>query len=108
MKATTLTLLFLFIFGLSALLCAGRVGGQGERCLCRQKIRKHVKPQNVKAIEVFTPSPSCSKTEILITMKKGKKVCLDPKGKQGKNILQGKKGMTSKSQGGRKRKKNQQ
>ncbi|XP_036454955.1 C-X-C motif chemokine 11-like [Colossoma macropomum] len=105
MKATTLILLFLVIFGLTAMLCAGRVGGQGERCLCRGKIQKRVRLQNVQKIEKFYPSPSCSKTEIVISLKRGKTVCLDPDARQGKNILNGKKRMKPKSQGGGKNKK---
>uniref|UniRef100_A0A3B1IG02 C-X-C motif chemokine 11-like n=1 Tax=Astyanax mexicanus TaxID=7994 RepID=A0A3B1IG02_ASTMX len=90
MKATAVILLFLVIFGITATLCAGRIGGQGERCLCKGKLAKRVKPQEIKKIELFHMSASCPKTEILITHKKGKKFCLDPNGKQGMKVLQSK------------------
>ncbi|KAL7836548.1 hypothetical protein AOLI_G00278320 [Acnodon oligacanthus] len=105
MKTTTLILLFLVIFGMTATLCAGRVGGQGERCLCRGKIQKRVSLRSVKTIETFYPTASCLKTEILISLKSGRRVCLDPDAKQGKNILKGKTRMKPKSQGGGKKQK---
>ncbi|KAL6465574.1 hypothetical protein MHYP_G00257070 [Metynnis hypsauchen] len=105
MKTTTVILLFLVIFGMTATLCAGRIGGQGERCLCRGKIQKRVRFQNINMIEPFSPTASCSKTEILISLKSGRRVCLDPNAKQGKKILKGKIRMKPKSQGGGKKQK---
>ncbi|XP_066510885.1 C-X-C motif chemokine 9-like [Hoplias malabaricus] len=110
MRTTTFTLLFLVIFMMTTTLCAGRIGGQSERCLCGGKLQKRVKFQNVKEINSFSPSALCPRTELLITLKTGNKTCLDPDGKQGKKILKGKlgkKGKMSKRQGGRKQAKNQ-
>ncbi|XP_026885396.1 chemokine (C-X-C motif) ligand 20 [Electrophorus electricus] len=88
MNATTVTLLFLIIFGVTATLCAGSVGGPAERCLCAGTLVPTVKQRNIGKMETFLPSPSCSKTELVITLKRGKRVCLDPDGKQGQTILQ--------------------
>ncbi|XP_072520940.1 chemokine (C-X-C motif) ligand 20 [Salminus brasiliensis] len=107
MQAMT-AILFLVIFGMTATLCAGRVGGQGERCLCKGRLLKRVRPKVVETFQPFYPSASCSKTEILIKLKIGKHVCLDPNGKQGKRMLQGKIGKRSKAQGGKRQKKKQE
>ncbi|XP_076854730.1 C-X-C motif chemokine 10-like [Brachyhypopomus gauderio] len=87
MKAATLTLVFLIIFGVTATLCAG-VGGPVQRCLCAGVLLPRVKRQNIGKMEVFLSSPSCPKTEIVTTLKRtGQKLCLDPDGKQGQMIL---------------------
>ncbi|XP_062873610.1 C-X-C motif chemokine 9-like isoform X2 [Trichomycterus rosablanca] len=91
MKASTFFLLFSLLFGLTAKLRAGPVGELGERCLCQktqQELRQHAV---MTKANIFHPSPSCSKTEIVVTLKKGWKVCLDPYAKQGQMILSGQK-----------------
>ncbi|MCJ8746958.1 hypothetical protein PDJAM_G00147840 [Pangasius djambal] len=90
MNAATLSLVFLIIFGVTVMFCEGRIGGATERCLCQEtNLQKRVKPVFVEKFEVFSPSASCSYTDIIITLKNGRKFCLDPNGKQGQWILSG-------------------
>ncbi|MCJ8746956.1 hypothetical protein PDJAM_G00147820 [Pangasius djambal] len=109
MKAATLSVLFLIIFALTAMVCEGRVEGKTERCLCQKKAQEKVRPALVETFEIFPPSASCSNTEIILTLKQGMKVCLDPKGNQGQKILIGQK-QKKKAKGlrGKKQKKNKQ
>uniref|UniRef100_A0A671RI54 Chemokine interleukin-8-like domain-containing protein n=1 Tax=Sinocyclocheilus anshuiensis TaxID=1608454 RepID=A0A671RI54_9TELE len=92
----------------------GQAGGLSQRCLCRGKLPKAVKPRWILAVELFPPSPSCSKTEIILTViAKGKgkgnevnrrlKMCLDPNDRQGQRLLKGK-GKQNKKQRNRGRK----
>ncbi|XP_060739415.1 growth-regulated alpha protein-like [Tachysurus vachellii] len=88
MNAATLSLVFFIFFGVTAELCEGRIGGVTERCLCsKTTLQKRVKPALVQWINIFPPSASCSHTDIIITLKAGRKLCLDPNGKQGMGIL---------------------
>ncbi|KAF5905593.1 C-X-C motif chemokine 9-like, partial [Clarias magur] len=64
-----------------------RVEVKAERCLCQTKAQERIRPALVKMFEIFPPSASCLNTEIILTLKQGRKVCLDPKGKQGQKIL---------------------
>ncbi|KAB5528579.1 hypothetical protein PHYPO_G00141850 [Pangasianodon hypophthalmus] len=90
MNAATLSLVFLIIFGVTVMFCEGRIGGTTERCLCQKtNLQKRVKPVFVEKIEVFSPSASCTYTDIIITLKNRRKFCLDPNGKQGQWILSG-------------------
>lgn len=87
MQATTVTVLSLIIFALTAVLCegkmvfinilkknaclhhlyapAGRVDGKAERCLCQKKAQERVRPALLKTFEIFPPSASCPDTEIM-------------------------------------------
>ncbi|KAF5905594.1 C-X-C motif chemokine 10-like, partial [Clarias magur] len=88
MKAANLTLLLLIICGATVMFSEGRIGGTTERCLCQgAKLQKRVKPALVDKLEIFFPSASCSFTDIIITLKNGRKFCLDPNKKQGKAFL---------------------
>ncbi|XP_016089938.1 chemokine (C-X-C motif) ligand 20 [Sinocyclocheilus grahami] len=108
------TLLCALVFGVTLTQSAGQAGGLSQRCLCRGKLQKAVKPRWIHAVELFPPSPSCSKTEIILTViAKGKgkgkevnrrlKVCLDPNDRQGQRLLKGK-GKQNKKQRNRGRK----
>ncbi|KAM9447166.1 C-X-C motif chemokine 11-1-like isoform 1-T1 [Clarias gariepinus] len=91
MSATTISVLSLVIFALTAMLCEGRVEEKAERCFCKTKAKERVRPALVKMFEIFPPSASCLNTEIILSLKHGMKVCLDPKGKQGQKFLSGQK-----------------
>nr|AAN41455.1 interleukin-8 variant 3 [Ictalurus punctatus] len=106
MKAATLTVLPLIIFALTAILCEGWGEGKAERCFCQKKALEKVRPALVKKFEVFPPSASCSNTEIILSLKQGMKVCLDPEGNQGQKVLTGQKlKIKSKGRRGKKQKK---
>nr|AXF84168.1 chemokine ligand 20a [Ctenopharyngodon idella] len=91
---------------------SGHGAGISQRCLCRGRMRKAMKPKYIHAAELFPPSASCSKTEIILTLNrkgkgkgrgKGLKVCLDPYEKQGRRLLKSK-GIQNKKQKNRGRK----
>ncbi|KTF84972.1 hypothetical protein cypCar_00023173 [Cyprinus carpio] len=114
MNQVVLTLLCALVFGVTLTHSAGQAGGLSQRCLCITKLTKAVKPRWIHAVEMFPPSPSCSKTEIILTViAKGKgkgkevnkrlKVCLDPNEWQGQRLLKGK-GKPNKKQRNRGRK----
>ncbi|XP_047674677.1 chemokine (C-X-C motif) ligand 20 [Tachysurus fulvidraco] len=110
MNAATLSLVFFIFFGVTAELCEGRIGGATERCLCpKTALQKRIKPALLQWVNILPPSASCSHTDIIITLKTGRKLCLDPNGKQGMGILSGQrqKKKTNK-QRGKKQKKNKQ
>ncbi|KAF7687459.1 C-X-C motif chemokine 9-like [Silurus meridionalis] len=115
MNAAIFPLVFLIIFGATVMFCDGRIGGPSERCLCQKtNLQKRVKLQLVETVQVFNPSASCSYTEMIITLRNGRKFCLDLIGRQGRRILSGKnqkkqsKGKTNPRQKGKKQKKNKQ
>ncbi|XP_067262928.1 chemokine (C-X-C motif) ligand 20 [Chanodichthys erythropterus] len=112
MNQAVLTLLCAVLFGVSVVHSAGHGAGISQRCLCRGRMPKAVKPRYILAVELFPPSASCSKTEIILTLTgKGKekgrgkrlKVCLDPYKKQGRRLLKSK-GIQNKNQKNRGRK----
>ncbi|KAK3538776.1 hypothetical protein QTP86_015904 [Hemibagrus guttatus] len=108
MNASALSLVFFILFGVTAELCGGLIGGSTERCLCQKtNLQKRVKPALVQTINIFPPSASCFHTDIIITLKTGRKFCLDPNGKQGMGILSGQRlKEKAKAQRGKKQKKN--
>lgn len=114
MNQVVLTLLCALVFGVTLTHSAGHAGGLSQRCFCRGTLPKGVKSRRIHAVELFPPSPSCSKTEIILTLivkgkGKGKevnkklKVCLDPNARQGQRLLNGK-GKRNKNQRNRGRK----
>ncbi|XP_076126205.1 permeability factor 2-like [Alosa pseudoharengus] len=82
----TLTLVSCILFGVSVTSSKGHIGGSLERCTCHGQ-RQRVRRQLIEKVQVLPPSVSCSKLEILVTLKNNKKACVNPKGKQGKRFL---------------------
>ncbi|KAG7477207.1 hypothetical protein MATL_G00091670 [Megalops atlanticus] len=90
MNAAMLILLFVTVFGLGMVQCAGLVGGGTERCVCQGKPQRGVPRKLIQAVQVFPESLMCAKTEIVVTLQtpRGKvHVCIDPKGTQGRRLL---------------------
>ncbi|XP_026098032.1 chemokine (C-X-C motif) ligand 20 [Carassius auratus] len=101
MHQAVLTLLCALVFGVTLTHSAGQAGALSQRCFCRGRPLIAVKSRWIHAVELFPPSPSCSKMEIILTVTgkgkgKGKevnkklKVCLDPNKRQGQRFLKGK------------------
>ncbi|XP_062399260.1 C-X-C motif chemokine 2-like [Sardina pilchardus] len=86
MKILTVTLVCCILFAVSVTSSKGHIGGSLERCTCHGQ-RQRVKRQLIAKVQLLPPSVSCSKFEILVTLKNNKKACVDPKGKQGKRII---------------------
>ncbi|XP_003985324.2 C-X-C motif chemokine 9 isoform X1 [Felis catus] len=60
------------------------LGGQGtlimrnRRCFCINTSQGTIHLKSLKDLKQFAPSPSCEKTEIIVTMKNGDQTCLNP------------------------------
>ncbi|KAJ8285330.1 hypothetical protein GJAV_G00025610 [Gymnothorax javanicus] len=103
MSSATLTFLCVVVFAAGVIHSAGRVLGT-ERCLCGGETVKRVRPEHMLSIRTYPASIYCSKLEIVVTLKQiGKKLCLDPRGKQGKMILKPKRAWGQKKNLKRKR-----
>ncbi|XP_056312954.1 chemokine (C-X-C motif) ligand 20 [Danio aesculapii] len=101
MNQVVLILLCVLLFGMSLAQSVGHGGGVSQRCLCIGKPYESVNSRSIQAVDLFPPSPSCSNTEIILMVVKGRgkgrgkgngkrsKVCLDPNGKQGQRLLKG-------------------
>nr|XP_025034847.1 alveolar macrophage chemotactic factor-like [Pelodiscus sinensis] len=61
----------------------------GGRCLCLQTTdRIAFTPAQLKTIEILPPSASCENVEIIVNLRSGKQICLDPNANQIRNIFQ--------------------
>ncbi|XP_043376226.1 alveolar macrophage chemotactic factor-like [Dermochelys coriacea] len=61
----------------------------GGRCLCLRTTDKMVfRPNQLKTIEILPQSASCENVEIIVNLKSGRQICLDPNANQIKNIFQ--------------------
>ncbi|XP_012579594.1 PREDICTED: C-X-C motif chemokine 10 [Condylura cristata] len=59
-----------------------------SRCSCVATIDRLVNPRLIEKLEMIPPSPSCSRAEIIVTVKKtGEKRCLNPDSKVVRNFL---------------------
>ncbi|ELW70472.1 Platelet basic protein [Tupaia chinensis] len=62
------------------------------RCMCVKAV-SGIHPSNIRSVEVIKAGAHCAQTEVIATLKNGKKVCLDPEAplvkKMIKKILEG-------------------
>ncbi|XP_060103388.1 growth-regulated alpha protein-like [Heteronotia binoei] len=56
-------------------------------CKCRRVTSAFIHPSKYASIKVTLPGISCRRTEIIITMRTGRFVCIDPEVKWVKNLL---------------------
>uniref|UniRef100_A0A8C8HCI7 Chemokine interleukin-8-like domain-containing protein n=1 Tax=Oncorhynchus tshawytscha TaxID=74940 RepID=A0A8C8HCI7_ONCTS len=84
MRTATLILFCVTVFGAGL---AQSPGGRSEKCLCRGKLMQSVRIKRIQKLEVYSNTVFCAKTELIATMKNGKKKCLNPEGKLGKRFL---------------------
>ncbi|XP_051866454.1 interleukin-8-like [Pristis pectinata] len=89
-SATTMTILIL-------LLCA--IAAQGipiieiqGRCQCILSTKKFINPKYMWRVKYVPSGFHCETPEIIIQLKSGKKICVDPKAKWLKIIFKAKKG----------------
>uniref|UniRef100_A0A3P8YHE7 Chemokine interleukin-8-like domain-containing protein n=1 Tax=Esox lucius TaxID=8010 RepID=A0A3P8YHE7_ESOLU len=67
------------------ILCKGPVS---QRCLCRKVRDKNFGGiKSVEDVQIFPPSQSCTRLEIIVSLKNGVQYCLDPKMKIVQNLL---------------------
>nr|ACO13449.1 Macrophage inflammatory protein 2 precursor [Esox lucius] len=59
-----------------------------QRCLCRKVRDKNFGGiKSVEDVQIFPPSQSCTRLEIIVSLKNGVQYCLDPKMKIVQNLL---------------------
>uniref|UniRef100_A0A3B3REM2 C-X-C motif chemokine n=1 Tax=Paramormyrops kingsleyae TaxID=1676925 RepID=A0A3B3REM2_9TELE len=70
------------------IVCCSMAIVSNGRCLCIDDGVNFIKPANIEKIEVHSPSFSCQKMEIIVTMKNGEeRKCLNPESKFAKNFI---------------------
>ncbi|XP_014348613.1 C-X-C motif chemokine 11-like [Latimeria chalumnae] len=84
MKGTAAAVILALI--LSAIVTEGLPALGRGRCLCTAK-GLPVVPRRIEKLEVFPPSTSCEKLEVIATVKAGKKTCLNPNSKRVQSVL---------------------
>ncbi|KAG6941186.1 C-X-C motif chemokine ligand 1 [Chelydra serpentina] len=61
----------------------------GGRCACLRTTDRIVfGSSQLKTIEILPPSASCENVEIIVNLKSGRQICLDPNASQIRNIFQ--------------------
>nr|XP_055056013.1 C-X-C motif chemokine 11-6-like [Misgurnus anguillicaudatus] len=78
---------FVFLACLVAVGVNGQDRSSRGRCLCADKGVNMVLVKNIQKVEIIPPSPSCSKQEIIVTLKNGARKCMNPESKFTKNII---------------------
>ncbi|XP_035933916.1 platelet basic protein [Halichoerus grypus] len=56
-------------------------------CMCMKTI-SGIHPSNIQNLEVLRAGPHCANVQVIATLKKGKKICLDPEAPKIKKIVQ--------------------
>ncbi|XP_060688221.1 interleukin-8-like [Hemiscyllium ocellatum] len=87
MKTQTICLLLTtIVISLAAQgLCMGKV--TQSRCKCTAVISHFISPRKYQHIDIFPQGSFCRKVEIIITLKDGKKVCVNPKSNWVKKVI---------------------
>ncbi|KAL0970142.1 hypothetical protein UPYG_G00237720 [Umbra pygmaea] len=81
---TMVLLTFLTVFSASEV----QKQPQVPRCLCPQVHPGRIPYKLVKNVLLYSPRPHCSKTEVIIQLKDGHKICLDPNNHSAKMMLE--------------------
>ncbi|XP_062901125.1 interleukin-8-like [Mobula hypostoma] len=58
------------------------------RCQCINTNSKFIHPKQMENIEIIPSGPHCAKTEIIVILKNGSSVCLNPEAHWVKKIIQ--------------------
>ncbi|KFW05953.1 Interleukin-8 [Eurypyga helias] len=51
---------------------------KGSQCLCISTHSKFIPPKAIKNVRLSVRGPRCKKEEIIVTLKDGRRVCLEP------------------------------
>ncbi|EAX05693.1 CXCL1 isoform 2 [Pan troglodytes] len=57
------------------------------RCQCLQTLQG-IHPKNIQSVNVKSPGPHCAQTEVIATLKNGRKACLNPASPIVKKIIE--------------------
>ncbi|XP_042193812.1 interleukin-8 [Callorhinchus milii] len=61
--------------------------GTRARCLCTQTTSRFIKLQNIQSLKYIPRGTSCESTEIIVTLKSNRKVCVNPDAKWVKVVI---------------------
>ncbi|XP_051866178.1 interleukin-8-like [Pristis pectinata] len=62
-------------------------GQKISRCRCVKVSSQFIHPSKFQHIDIFPPGPHCRRVEIVITLKKGIKVCVNPEATWVKKVI---------------------
>ncbi|XP_030068927.1 C-X-C motif chemokine 2-like [Microcaecilia unicolor] len=80
-------LIFLALLAIN-LVASRSITMDGGRCSCYRTVSKITfHSRQVKTIEILPPSASCENVEIIVNLKNGRQLCLDPHEDKIKNIF---------------------
>eukprot|EP00062_Callorhinchus_milii_P007213 gi/632948583/ref/XP_007889674.1/ PREDICTED: interleukin-8-like [Callorhinchus milii] len=61
--------------------------GTSAHCLCIQTTSRFIKLQNIQSLEYIPRRSGCESTEIIVTLKSNRKVCVNPDAKWVKVVI---------------------
>ncbi|GCC31583.1 hypothetical protein chiPu_0010043 [Chiloscyllium punctatum] len=87
MKTQTICLLLTtIVISLAAQgLCMGKA--THSRCRCAAVISRFISPRKYQHIDIYPQGSFCRKVEVIITLKDGTKVCVNPKSNWVKRVI---------------------
>ncbi|XP_043925607.1 alveolar macrophage chemotactic factor-like [Protopterus annectens] len=72
----------------ASLVSAQHITFDGTRCLChRTRSKFNIPPNVIKNVEIFPASASCEHMEIILNLKNGRQICLDPSSQKIRNMI---------------------
>ncbi|XP_074848150.1 growth-regulated alpha protein-like [Carettochelys insculpta] len=71
-------LLLLLLLAACAALSRGAPMAGELRCQCVETVSEVIHPKRIAQVELIPEGPHCGVPEVIATLKRGKKVCLDP------------------------------
>ncbi|XP_038648975.1 interleukin-8-like [Scyliorhinus canicula] len=87
-RAATLTVLILLLCAITAQ--GIPIPGIQGRCKCVRTTARPVDPKNMRSMKYIPRGSHCVTTEIIVTMKNGKKLCVNPNAQWVKIIIKAK------------------
>ncbi|XP_010875243.1 C-X-C motif chemokine 11-1-like [Esox lucius] len=85
-NAMTSTALLVFLASLLLVNVEGQVGHSKARCLCLNGVVDKIVHFRIENIVVHNSTISCPHMEIIVTLKNGAKMCLNPEARMGKKV----------------------
>ncbi|XP_064181509.1 C-X-C motif chemokine 9-like isoform X1 [Anguilla rostrata] len=76
----------LLVIALLGCLAHAQYGSNGK-CVCRRTRERFGNPKAIQDIQIYPPSHTCDKMEIIVFQKNGMQYCLDPKVKKVQELM---------------------
>ncbi|MBN3315640.1 IL8 protein, partial [Atractosteus spatula] len=62
--------------------------GEAFRCQCLKTVSQFINPKRLVDIDIINSGVHCKRVEVIVTLKSGHKVCVDPEAKWVKMIIE--------------------